>query len=310
MTHDRENALTLKTFAPEWLRTYAVVNNRPSEVVSKEMILRVHLIPFFGEQPLDEISAKDIEVYKATKLKPTEGKPLKAKTINNHLVVLRRLLATAEEWSLIDRTPSVRRLRPAAPSFDWLNARESRRFLRVIDTDYPQWSALFWMALRTGLRRGELFALRWNDIDFSDGSVRVVRSVYRGRLGPTKNGKERTVPMTSTLAKRLKIHRVGRGAPRANENGVVFPAANGKMALHQDQVAKPLGGALRKAGLRRMTFHALRHSFASQLVSAGRSIQEVQELLGHSSIQTTMRYAHLAPERMREAIATLEASSH
>lgn len=296
-------APTLAVFAPEWLATYAVVNNRPSEVVSKEMILRTHLLPFFDNLSLDAITAKDIEAYKASKLQPADGSsPLSVKTINNHLTVLRRLLMTAEEWEVIERVPPIRRLKEPSSGYDWLNASESRRFLSAIEQHYPQWTALFWTALRTGLRRGELFALHWEDLDFARAQLQVHRSVFRGRLGPTKTGRGRTVPMTAELKAKLEQHR----RRRRGRTAIVFPAASGELTVHQDQVDRPLHGALKKAGLRRVTFHSLRHSFASQLVSAGRTLKEVQELLGHSSIHTTMRYAHLAPERMREAVSVLD----
>ena len=87
---------------------------------------------------------------------------------------------------------------------------------------------------------------------------------------------------------------------------LVFPADDGTLSIHQDHVDRPLKGALKLAGLRNIRFHDLRHAFASQHVSAGRSIKEVQELLGHETIQMTMRYAHLAPERMRDAVEALE----
>ena len=110
--------------------------------------------------------------------------------------------------------------------------------------------------------------------------------------------------MTDRLAGVLKEHR----AATMLKSEFVFPAENGSLTTHQDHVDRPLHGALKRAGMRRIRFHDLRHSFASQLVSAGRSLKEVQELLGHESIQVTMRYAHLAPERMRDAVAVLDSS--
>lgn len=298
-------APTFRAFAVEWLKTYVLVNNRPSEVVSKESILRVHLIPFFDNRPLDTIGPKDIEAYKAAKRAPAgEGdKPLSEKTVNNHLTVLRKLLVTAEEWELIDRVPTVRRLKVPPAKFDWLTAEEGARFLAALEEHYPQWVALFWAALRTGLRRGELFALAWDDVDLVAGVLTVRHSVYRGKLGPPKNGRERSVPLTAGLVAVLKSHR----AQSRLRSAFLFPDAKGKLTIHQDHIDRPLHGALRRAGLRKVTFHSLRHSFASQLVSAGRSLKEVQELLGHTSMQMTMRYAHLAPGRMRDAVAVLDA---
>jgi integrase len=293
----------LADFAPEWLTTYAVVNNKPSEVVGKESTLRVHLLPFFENRRLDEISARDVERYKAEKLDPKrEGGPLSPKTVNNHLTILRKLLASAIEWGLLEKLPVIRKLKVPASKFDWLTQEESERFLKAVDQHHSQWRALFWAALRTGLRRGELFALEWDDVDLVAKSITVRRSVYRGKLVPPKNGRTRTVPMTDRLTAVMKEHR----AKTMMRGEYVFPGEDGSLTTHQDHVDRPLHGALKRAGLRRITFHSLRHSFASQLVSAGRSLKEVQELLGHESIQVTMRYAHLAPERMREAVSVLD----
>lgn len=312
-------ATPFREFAVEWLKTYSVVNNKPSEVIAKESTLRVHLIPFFEKFHLHEITSRDIERYKAEKITHAAGVPAKAKdvaakngqaktktlsrkSINNHLTVLHKLLVTAEEWGLVEKVPRVRRLQTGPHKFDWLNAEESTRFLVAVEKQYPQWYALFLTALRTGLRRGELFALHWSDVDLVARTLTVRHSVFRGKLNSPKNGKERTVPLTSRLVEVLKGHR----AKTLLKGDLVFPADDGTLSIHQDHVDRPLKGALKLAGLRNIRFHDLRHAFASQLVSAGRSIKEVQELLGHETIQMTMRYAHLAPERMRDAVESLE----
>lgn len=294
---------TLKAFAPEWLTTYAVVNNRRSEVVGKECALRLHLLPFFGNLPLDEIGARDIEHYKAEKLRRVDGeRPLSPKSINNHLTILRKVLSTAREWGLISEVPVIRLLRLPTHTFDWLTREEAKTFLAAIDEHYPQWKALFYLALRTGMRRGEIFALRWVDLDLDTAKVHVRHSVYRGRLEAPKSGRSRTIPLTPQLVAILRE----RKASRTVESDFVFPSAEGGLTTHQDHVDRPLVGALEAAGLRMVRFHDLRHSFASQLVSAGRSIKEAQELLGHASLTMTLRYAHLAPEQMRDAVSVLD----
>lgn len=298
-------------FAVEWLRSYVVPNLKPSAVVNRESTLRVHLIPFFGNLRLDEITPRLIEAYKAEKLErgraqhaKVQGPQLSPKSVNNHLAILRKLLATAEEWELLDRVPKVRKLRAAPGAFDWLTAEESARFLAAVEEHYPQWRTLFWIALRTGMRRGEIFGLEWDAVDLDARIVTVNHSVYRGRLDAPKSGKSRAIPMTARLAQVISEHR----AASMMKSRFLFPGDDGKAPRHLDHVDRPLHGALKRAGLRRIRFHDLRHSFASQLVSAGRPLKEVQELLGHGSMTMTMRYAHLAPERMRDAVEVLEAA--
>jgi integrase len=300
---EAKQATKFKEFAVEWLTAYAAVNNKPSEVIAKEAALRAHLIPFFDNYHLHDFALRDIERYKAAKLKDGgEGRPLSPKTINNHLMVLRKLLATAVEWELLDKVIPIRRLKVPPAKFDWLTAEESERFLAAIEEHYPQWKAHFYVALRTGMRRGEIFALSWSDVDFGARLITVRHTVFRGKLYPPKGGRDRVIPMTARLSAVLAERKKTQG----DKAKFLFPGENGELSNHQDHIDRPLHGALKKAGLRRIRFHDLRHSFASQLVSAGRSIKEVQELLGHTTVQVTMRYAHLAPGRMRDAVDVLD----
>jgi integrase len=288
--------VTVAEFAPEFLETYAATNNKASEVVTKEVILRVHLVPFFGKRRLDQITARNIEEYKAAMRR--DG--LKPKTINNHLSVLRKMLSTAKEWNIAADMPPMKRLIVHPPKFDWLNREESIAFLETIDRHEEDWSPLFWTALRAGLRRGEILALKKDELSFARRTLTVSHSLYRGTLETPKNGRTRTIPMSAGLAQVLKRYVEGL------KGEILFPDPEGALTDNPEMVDAPLRRALQKAGLRRIRFHDLRHSFASQLVSAGRSLKEVQELMGHVSIQSTMRYAHLAPERLREAINVLD----
>lgn len=248
-----------------------------------------------------QLRAREIERYKAEKLRVDgERRPLAPETINNHLVILRKLLVTAQEWGLIEKLPIIRRLKVPPAHCDWLTPDETARFLTAVEVQYPQWAALFWTALRTGMRRGEIFALQWDDVDLVAGTVTVRHTVFRGKLGSPKGGRSRTIPLSSRLMRVLKDHR----AVTFLKSAFVFPGEDGKLTAHQGHVNRPLLGGLKLAGLRRVRFHDLRRCFASQLISAGRSLKEVQDLLGHESIP--MRYAHLSPERMKEAVEALE----
>ena len=119
-------------YAVEFLKTYAVTNNKHSEVISKESVLRVHLVPAFGDLGLSEIRPEGIEKYKAEKLQAG----LKPKSINNHLTVLRQSLVVAQEWGLLEVVPPIRWMKAAKPSFDFLDFDEAARLLRAAD---PEW---------------------------------------------------------------------------------------------------------------------------------------------------------------------------
>ncbi|MBE7485945.1 MAG: site-specific integrase [Polyangiaceae bacterium] len=281
---------TLREFAERFLGTYAVTNNKPSEVESKRMILRVHLVPELGELRLDRIGPPEIEVYKAKKV----NAKLSRKTINNHLTVLRKLLATAVEWRELAVLPAIKWMKPPPPDFDFLTFEDADRLIAAAD---PGWRTMILVACRTGLRLGELLALRWVDVDVDSGRLVVRRAVSRGVVGTPKNGRTREVGLSKQAAGALREH------PRRGP--LVFSATGGSM-LTKGATKWPLWSAAKAAGIRRIGWHVLRHTFASHLVMRGAPIKTVQELMGHSTIEMTMRYAHLSPDARREAVELLD----
>jgi integrase len=282
---------TVATFAARWLDTYAATNNKPSEVESKRSIVRMHLVPAFGDLSLDAVTVRAIEEYKASKLKAE----LSAKTINNHLTVLRRLLATAHEWGELAEVPRVKWLRAPKPEPRFLDFDEARR---LIEGAAPEWRCLITVAVRTGLRLGELRALRWCDVDLSRSRLVVRRAAARKVIGTPKSGKSREVDLCDEARDALKSHRHLRGE-------LVFCGDGGRL-LSREELKWPLWGACRRAGLERIGWHVLRHTFASHLVMLGASMRAAQELLGHADLKMTLRYAHLSPESRREAVRLLD----
>jgi len=278
-------------FADEFLNTYAVVNNKPSEVSAKRVNLSNHLVPVFGKKRLDEISARDVEAYKAAKLK--QG--LSPKSVNNQLAVLGKMLRTAKKWELLERVPEITLLRLPPQEFDFLDFGEAERLIVGADS---RWRPMITLALRTGLRLGELRALRWEDVDLVTGRLVVRRAAWRNEIGTPKSGRSREVPLSDQALLTLKKHRHLRG-------DFVFCTEDGEM-LTISSCKWPICQASKRAGLRRVGWHVLRHSFASHLVVRGASIKAVQELLGHADIKMTMRYAHLSPDARREAVQLLD----
>ena len=143
-------------------------------------------------------------------------------------------------------------------------------------------------ALHTGLRRGGLFRLTWQDVDFKLGVVRVLQ---------TKNGERWEIPMTNTLRATLQQ------LPRRLSSDYVFPGKTGHGLV---DIRKRFHRALQEAGIQGFVFHDLRHTFASHLVMAGVDLMTVKEFLGHKDIKMTLRYAHLAPDYKRAAITQLD----
>lgn len=278
-------------FAREFLENYAVPNNKYSEVVTKESILRVHLVPMFGEFLLTGIDARRIAEYQAKKL----GEGLSPKTVNNTLTVLRKALMVGVDWGYVETVPTIRWCKAPKPAFDFLGFEEADRLVAAAD---PEWRAMIVTGLKAGLRLGELRALRWEDVDLVAGRLMVRQAVACGHVSSPKSNRQRSLPMSNELIAELKRHRHLKGE-------LVFCNALGRMYT-KNECKWPLLRACRKAGLRKVGWHTLRHSFASHLTMRGVPLKAVQELLGHAMIEMTMRYSHLSPDVTREAVNLLD----
>lgn len=283
---------TFAEWSKEFLEVYAASNNKPSEQATKKTLLDHHLVPAFGSARLDRIGVADIEKYKASKL-ATGRAP---KTVNNHLAVLRRMFHVAIKWRRMSGpAPEIAFLKVAAPPFRFLSFDDSRALLEAADAG---WRPLILVALRTGLRVGELLALRWEDVDLVNARVMVRQTVYRGQLGSPKGGRERQVALSAEAVAVLRT------LPSRFVKSYVF--GTGREPLTPGEVKWPLWRAADGAKLERFSWHVLRHTFASQLVMRGVPLRGVQELLGHQSIEMTMRYAHLSPEVTADAVGRLD----
>lgn len=282
---------TFAEFSAEWMKTYVKTNNKPSEQRTKFFTLKNHLLPFFGRLSLAKIGTTQVEELKAQKLR--EG--LSPKSINNQLTILAKCLRTAEDWGRLDRCPKIKHLKTTSQRLDFLSPEESQRL--IDHSDSPMWSEMIFLALRTGMRLGELFGLEWQDVDFSRRQLTVRQSIVRGITGTPKSGKARYIPLTDDVCKAL--YELRRPA------GLLFTRPDGSpLSYHIAENA--ITRMCKRAGIRKVSWHILRHTFASQLVSRGVSLIAVKELLGHSTIQMTMRYAHLAPSTLKDAVAVLE----
>ena len=247
---------------------------------------------FGAETPLAEITASRISEYKAKRLaavrKIGEGEAaverrLTAAAVNRPLALLRHLLRLAhEEWEAIDNVPRIRLEKEPQGRLRWLTQEEITRLLAAAaKSRNKELRPAVIVALNTGLRLGELIGLTWERVDLSRGVI---------RLELTKSGRRREVPMNDASYRAL----VGLG-PRGG--GRIFKTRYIKTAYNN---------AVEAAKLDDVTFHTLRHTFASWAIMRGVTLKELQELLGHSSLAMTMRYAHLAPEHLRTAVSRLE----
>lgn len=280
-------------FADEFIDTYARVHNKHSEVISKQGILQRYLLPVFGRKKLDVITTRDIEKLKSKLL----NIGLKAKTVNNALATMGKLLRYAEEVEIIEKAPRIRLLKVPKAAFDFLTFEESRELLEASKYN-SEWHAMVFFALRTGVRYGELCELRWKDIDLQRGQLLVSRSFTRGQVTTTKTGRQRQIPLSEQTVAYLTTHRHLNGE-------LVFSKNDGGRHIHR-RADVALKRCCRYAEMRPIGWHVLRHTFASHLAMRGVSLKSIQEMLGHTTIEMTMRYAHLSPEVNRKAVTELD----
>lgn len=285
-----------REFASEWFEAYVKTNNKPSEQSTKESILRVHLNPWFGDITLKQLSAQHIEEYKAEKLRSG----LSAKTINNHLTILRKCLVTAQDWNLVENVPRFYWLKTMLPPVTFLTQAESSSLLS--DNPESMWGRMILLGLRSGLRIGEILALDWSDVDLGRNIMTVRRSLSMNILGTPKSNRIRHIPLTADVVVSLQEewHKL-----KAPAQGFIFKDRNGK-AYNRFQATIALHRQCKRAGVRQIGWHTLRHTFATQLIARGAPMRAVQELLGHSTILMTQRYAHVAPTTLMSVVALLE----
>jgi integrase len=262
--------------------------------------LRRHLGPHFAERTVDCTEAEHVKAYMYAKL----AAGLSSKTVTNHLTFLHGLFAFAvrRRWAahnpvaLVDRP---RQPRQGQRRIRFLQPVEVDAVLRAVPDDDlgPLERPLYLCAVMTGLRQGELLALRWLDVDWMARRVRVADNFPRGRsdrADPPKSHHLRSVPLPDRLGAELERH-FQRSAYRT-EDDLVFCHPHSGHAYDASKLCRRFEDGLERAGVRRVTFHELRHTFGTQMAAAGALLRAIQEWMGHADAKTTEIYAHYAPD--------------
>ena len=273
--------ITLKEAAERYL----AAKSRKKSLETDKLYLAMFRSAWGDDTPLAQITGAKISAWKAERLATVcrQTKELyKPAAVNRPLALLRHLLRLAhEEWEVLPSVPKIRLEREAEGRLRWLSQEEIAALLAACQkSKNPELYAAVVIAINTGLRRAELLELTWDRVDRSRGVI---------RLELTKSGRRREVPLNDDSDAAL----VSLG-PRSS--GRVFRDGSIRTAYENAVIAAKLDD---------VTFHTLRHTFASWAVQRGVSLPELKELLGHSSIGMTMRYAHLAPEHLRSAVSRL-----
>jgi integrase len=280
-------------FFDDLLESYREEKAREGKAVMDGNIGFKRLLHRFGGRRPDSFTTREVKEWRDEIL---QGHT--AATVNRHLTLLRAIL----RMGIRDR-----RLDPSTlPQFEPLDENNERvRYLtedeeRSLLDALPKFlGSLVIVAIHTGMRRGELLNLTWTEVDLVGGTVFVRRS---------KSGEGRRIPMSPTVRRTLEELNEARPTHTRvigpNEADRVFTAPRGGFLLNLNRVWYD---AIERAGLVGLHFHDLRHTFASRLVMNGVDLFRVQTLMGHKSSRMTIRYAHLSPEHLRAAVATLDA---
>ena len=280
---------TLAEFEPVFME-HSDGKNEYSTTKAKRQILRDHIIPALGSLPLNHVDFAAIDDFK-NQLTKTLGD----KTINNILTVLRRLLVLAFKRGQITAVPEIEWIPLEPTAFDFLDFEEADR---LIDAAEDEWRAMITIAIRCGLRQGELLGLRWEHVDLKLNRIVVRQSIVRGRVKGTKSRRIRTVDLGADVAAELARHRHLRGP-------YVFCDHDGHH-LTPGECKHPLYRACAHAKVRRIGWHVLRHTFCSHLAMLGVAPQVIQKLAGHATLAMTERYMHLSPNVTVDAVRKLD----
>jgi integrase len=316
-----ERAFTLESFIAEKYKQWAEANMKHSKEALRKIASFYH---DFGKKKLPEITAWGLEKYRSNRLKSGTS----ASTMNRELDTLRAALNRAVQWGILKTNPmmTVKRSRvDSSASIRYLTPEEDKQLREALEAreakrrdnrqkfnlwrrergykEFPAYAEggftdhlkpMVLLALNTGCRRGELFNLAWTDINFVGRMLTVVGKT-------AKSLQTRHIPLNDEAFNTLQ-----KWYAQRKNSPLIFPSHNGE---RMDNISTSWERLIGDAKIEHFRFHDCRHDFASKLVMAGVDLNTVRELLGHSDIKMTLRYAHLAPAKLQAAVAKLGVKS-
>lgn len=313
LVFDSKN-LSLSAYLNRWLNDSVRDNVKQNTYESHEYFVRRHIVPTLGHFKLRNLTPAHVQRLYRDKL----DSGLSSRTVELVHTTLRKALNQAVKWELVPRNvadaaqaprPKKREIRP-------LTLEQVRVLLNTTRGDRLE--ALYVLAISAGLREGELLGLRWEDVDIDRGVLRVRQQLTRTRDGLSftapKRGKSRSVQLTPDATQALKSHRKRQLEERLGsaglwqDSGLVFTTGKGTPLDVANLTYRSFRPLLERAGLPRIRFHDLRHTFATLMLSNNEHPKVVQEMLGHATITQTMdTYSHVLPNMQEQAASRLGA---
>jgi integrase len=301
-----QNIPTLTEFAWEWMN-YRTARITPSTHKLHQYLLRGQILPKIGHLKLDKISAAHVEIV----LKDVVESGLSNRRANMALGVIQKLYNDAISsygYKIPNPTSKVSKLKERPKKLEFWSHEEVVCFLKTVEEKQPVNLPIMRFLLNTGARIGEAFALQWSDVDLEKGYVcirRTVDRIHHTTQETTKGNKIRYVGLNPALLETLKTL-AEEPSRDFSKSDLVFPNLAGKLHHPSSFQRRCFDKCVEAAGVRKVRIHDLRHTFAAHFVMNGGSIYDLKQILGHSDIKMTERYAHLAPDYLKSRTSLVD----
>lgn len=294
--------LTLEDAGTRLIDHLETLGRKPTTLAVYRSLLRTHLVPHLGTSTLDRIEPPDVERLMARMRRDGAG----PKLIVNALTLLGQVFTFGQRRGWCSANPCIQVDRPQTPDdteIHHLDLHEVDAAIRAVPADDLGQTdrVLYLTAAMTGLRQGELLALRWRDIDWAAAKVRVRRNYVRGHWGTPKSKRSsRAVPLADELAAELEHH--FQRSHYQGDDDLVFGDPHRGTVLDHSHLVRRFKRALRTARVREIRFNDLRHTFGTTMAAAGVPMRTLQEWMGHRDFKTTLIYADYAPSAHESAM--------
>ncbi len=312
MTHKKANVI-LGDFIQQWLEIHKSTL-APKTGLQYEHLIQNYIVPQLGKIKLRELNLNRIEAHYLALQKSGAS----ARTIRYVHAILRKCLNDAARRGYLGYNPTQGAILPRIEQKEMVFLDEGEVLQFLITIQESPHNALYTLAIKTGMRKGELLALKWTDLNWQRGTIRVQRQVQRIKeqglvfRPPKTRAGRRTIQLgektLETLQEQLERCKLLKSAASDSwkENNLIFPSTVGT-PLGGSNISKDFKAQLKKAGVKDIRFHDLRHTAASLMLNNGVPVIVVSKILGHSKTSTTLDiYGHLIPVMQEQAARVMD----
>jgi integrase len=305
---------TFKEYADSWININIPATCKESTVRGYRDVLNLHVLPVFSELKITEITRGMVKDFLLDK----NNNGYKKSTTSHMKNVISGILNKALDDEIIHVNPALHlgkhflKTKDKTRSINVLKSDKLKHLLDTVKKQFPRHYALFLFLARTGTRIGEALALQWDDLDFNGRSIEIRRSTSKGKITTPKNGKPRIVDMSLQLAQELKEHKIecqkkGFALGLGDLPKYVFTNRLGNRLDTDNWRQRVFYKALKKAEIKRIRIHDLRHTYATLRISKGDNPADVSNQLGHHSVKFTMDvYYHWFPGKKKSEVDGLD----